>query len=221
MKTGTILKPLFDFDSIVDLGLSICHYIKDNGFVEKYFNTDITIDDDYFLRCLLLSSNNYNPFYVLLNEDYIDHAESLFNEIIEDKDLVEYYTNYDISSLVTIFNNTAFTKPEILCHNNFQVEYCKKLYDGIIKINLLKKDTKFEINKKYDSYFTSNIWNIGDKLDNPMGIQFKITRAKWNLENKGGFELPLIKAIGLYSDTCKFSLVDPYTDIILPKEEEK
>lgn len=91
----------------------------------------------------------------------------------------------------------------------------------MIKVNLLKKDTKFEINKKFDAYFTSNIWDIGNKLNNPMGIQFKITRAKWNLEDKGGFEFPLIKAIRLYSDTCRFSLVDPYTDIILPKEEEE
>ena len=43
---STILKPLFDFEAIVDFNLSVVHMVRDEFWTDKYFDPDIAIRNE-------------------------------------------------------------------------------------------------------------------------------------------------------------------------------
>ena len=220
---STILKPLFDFEAIVDFNLSVVHMVRDEFWTDKYFDPDIAIRNEYFLKCALICNKDFNPLKILLRPEYSDSADNIYKSLLEEDILEEYYEFFPTGGLVTMYASNSFTNVSVLCHSKKQVDYCKKLYPERLGIStiLRKPDEKVNINKKYDCYFTNNIRDIKTKLDNPEGLQFRVMRARYNIEDKDGIEMPLMEIALPLSNTCTFGLVDPYTDIIVPLKEEK
>lgn len=216
------LRPLFDFESIVDFNLAVIHMVREEFWTDKYFNSDIAINNEYFLKCAIISNKQFNPLNIILKPEYEDSADNIYREFLEEEILEDYYEFFPVGGLVKIYAANSFTHPTILCHNKKQAEYCKKIYDEHLDVKTIirKPDEKIDINVKYDCYFTNNIWDIHNKLDHPRAMQFRVMRAQYNLEQGSGFELPLFEAAMPYMGSCKFGLVDPYTDVILPLKEE-
>ena len=215
LATSSIMRPLFDINTIIDYPLSVIHMILDNYYSDKYMYDDIDMKDDYYLRCMITENKEFNPLHILIKDSY-DITDDLYEEFLSDEKLKEYFTMYDVGmELVSIYNSVQFVHPTILCKNQDQVQYIKaKLPD----IEVICTDKAISINNKYDSYFTSDIRTISTTLIDPRGLHFKIFRLKCNLERKtGGREFPRMDYIEKYLLKNRVALVDPYKEIILPE----
>lgn len=215
MNSSSVMRPLFDINSIIDYPLSVFHMILDNYYSDKYMYDDIDLKDDYYLRCMLIERRTFNPLPILIRDKYGD-TDNLYEEFLADKILKDYFTMYDVGyELVSIYNSISFVKPAILCRNQDQVQYIKA---KLPNIEVICEDKPININKKYDAYFTSDVRSISKVLDDPRGLHFKIFRLRCNLEPKtGGMEYPKMEYIQKYLLKNRVALVDPYKEILLPE----
>ena len=215
---GTELRPVFDFDSIIDINLSVLHLLRSHYDNPKYMYSNVHRVDDYFLRSELIMSDTINPLHIFMKPEYKDDFNSLYEELLKDPKLKNFYTPTSIFGLLNIYHEADYIKPSILCKNAQEQHHIsilgrkyKKEYDTI----LVKEGDKFKMGV-HDSYYTGDIFNIDYRLDNPEGVSFKISKFKYNLESKEGMPLPLASESIKYVDTNKFYLIDPYANFTLP-----
>lgn len=218
MKENNHIFPLFDFNSLVDINLSIVHMIRNEFYSDKYF---IKLDDEYFVKCLLTTMKDHNVINSIIQPKYEDRCnESLYNDFLNDEHLPSYFVEFPLAKVFRILSETGYTPPSILCTNKIQKEYCAKNFPKG-KVIMLKPNTKLDINQKYDCYYTADIMDIINKIDNPKKIQFRVLRFNYNLEDKDGIEIVKLDILKPYLKYNSFSLVDPYTDIIIPDRESE
>ena len=210
---GTVYRPLFDFDSIVDLPLSIVRLIKAEYYSEKYF---INLDDEEFLKCLFATIPERDPMKYIMTDKYVDRCEELYGELKNDPKLKEYYTTYDIANLVDVFTASGFTKCTVLVDNNKDADYIKKLYED--RADVIVHDKPIDINNKYGMYYTSNIYNLVNKFIEPKFINFRILDLKCNMESKSGFKAFKFDVLKQISDSNNLAVVNPYSRLKLPEE---
>ena len=218
MKDTNYIFPLFDFNSLVDINLSIVHMIRNEFYSSKYF---INLDDEYFIKCLLTTMKDRNVIKAIIQPKYEDRCEySLYDDFLNDEHLPLYFVEFPLSKVFRIALETGYTPAAILCTNDVQKKYCAKHFPSG-NIEYLEPGTKININKKYDCYYTSDIMDVVNKIDNPKKIQFRILRFDYNLEDKDGIELVNLEIAKPYLGSNTFCLVDPYTDIIIPDKEKE
>lgn len=211
---NNILYPLFDFDSLVDLNLSVVRMIRDSYYNEKYFHPSIK-NDDYFHKCRLLTMKDKNPLKLYLNEDFMDNADDIYEEMLNDKELENFYSPFDTIELVYMTSKVSFINVSVLCRNENDEKFINSLN---LNTKTIISEKRIDINKKYDTYYFSDINDIDNKLLNPKGIYFKVLRFKYNMEDKDGIEIPKVEKLKAYMKNNKFSFVDPYKNVILPEE---
>lgn len=218
MKDSNSIFPLFDFNSLVDINLSIVHMIRNEFYSSKYF---INLDDEYFIKCLLTTMKDRNVIKSIIQPKYEDRCgESLYQDFLNDEHLESYFVEFPLSNVFRIASETGYIPAAILCTNEVQRRYCIKHFPKG-NIEYLKPGTKININKQYDCYYTSDIMDIVNKIDNPKKIQFRILRFDYNLEDKDGIELVNLEIVKPYLAYNTFSLVDPYNDIVIPDRESE
>lgn len=215
LQQGQILRPLFDFDAIVDFPMSIARMIREEFGSSKYF---LNLEDEYWLKCMFRTMDNKDPMPLLLTDKYKNRCDGLYDEFLKDSKLSKYYTTYPIADILKIFNLNGFVDSTIVAHNNSEIDFIRKYYRD--KVKIMKYNGKpLSINNKYGAYYTSDINNIITKLDNPKYIVFHIMRFKYNMEHKEGIELLKYDVIKDVHKSNKFIVMDPYNDIKLPEEE--
>lgn len=210
---GTVYRPLFDFDAVVDIPLSIAKLIKEEYWSSKYF---INLNNEKFLKCLFLSISDRNPVKYLVTDKYVDRCDDLYEELRNDPKLKEYYSVYHVGRLIDVFNASGFTRSTVLVKNKSDMEYIKNLYEK--NVELLFWDRPIDINGKYGMYYTSNIYNLVDNFIEPKFINFRILDLKCNMEQKSGFELFKLDVLSKISDTNNLAIIKPYNDIAIPEE---
>ena len=215
MKDNEIF-PLFDFNSIIDINLSIVHLIREEYYSSKYF---INLDDEYFIKCLLTTMGDHDVIKSIIQSKYEDRIESLYKDFLNDEKLPNYFVEFPLARLFRIVSDTGYVKPAVLCSSQMEKEYIQTKYpeSKIIYFN----GQKININGKYDCYYTAVLDDINTKIDKPSKIQFKILRFNYNLEDKDGIELLKFDKIQDYLLDNSFGLIDPYTDIVIPDRESE
>lgn len=220
---GAVLKPLFDFDSIVDINLSILHMMRDCYSNPDYVYDNIHKVDDYFMRCELLLSKTKNPLHIFFKPGNVDSIDNLYESMLVDPQLARFYTPTSILTMLRIYQEADYISPAILCKNTQEEHHIRQMskeYHTEYKTIMIPENHKININNTFDAYYTSDIYNLDYRLDNPEGIQFKISKFKYNMEPKaGGVSLPLISESIKYADTNRFSFIEPYSDFMLPLEQ--
>ena len=213
LTQGNMLNPVFNSNSILDLNMSIFKMVYDLYDTKSYIRNDI-LRDDYSLKCLFLEMNTKNPLEYLIKEEYADSFDDLYEEFRNDSNIEKYYRYYATASMINILQETTYTNTTIMCSNKKEAEFLEKIFP---KTKIIT-GSQFNINGKYDAYYTGDIEDIGTFIQDPKGIQVKLLRFKYNLERKKGLELPKLSVAFPYMDTNKFSIMDPYTDVIVPNE---
>ena len=211
----TDIFPLFDFNSIVDINLSIIHYIREECFSEKYF---IDLSDEYFVKCLLTTMKERDVTKYIIHPNYIDRVNSLYNDIVNDELFSKYLVEFPLGRFFRILSQTGYVKPSVLVSSDMEKQYMESKYpeNDII----IFKGKPININGKFDCYYTSVLDDVNTKIDKPSKIQFKILRFDYNLEDKDGIELLKFDKIKNHIGVNSFGLIDPYTDIVIPDREE-
>lgn len=208
----TSLSPLFKFDSIVDINMSIFSMVYDLYDTKKYIRDDI-MRDDYSLKCLFLTMKNKNPLEYLVREEYSDSYDNLYQEFRNDPKLVDYYKFFDTARMVRMMEDISYLNPCILCQNQREKMFVENTFH---RVKILMGE--ININGKYETYYTDDVTDIGTIIKDPVAIHFKLLRFQYNLEKKRGIEIPKLKIVLPYLDVNKFSYIDPYTNIIVPDE---
>ena len=210
---GKSLNPIFNSNSILDLNLSIFKMTYDLYDTHKYIRSDI-LRDDYSLKCLFLEMPNKNPLEYLIDEEYADSYDDLYEEFRNDPKIENYYCFYAIANMIKILEETSYSKTTILCTNKMEAKFLEKVFD---KTKIIT-GSQFNINGKYDAYYTGDITDLGTVIEDPKGLQIKLLRFRYNLERKRGLEMPKLSVALPYMDMNKFSILDPYNDVIVPDE---
>lgn len=210
---GMIYHPLFDFDSIVDLPLSVAKLIREEYYSEKYF---INLEDEHFLKCLFATIPTRDPMRYIMTDKYVDRCDELYNELMRDPKLVQYYSLYDVANLINIFTVSGFTKCTVLVKDKQEQSFIKDLYKN--EVDILVSDKPIDINNKYGMYYTSNIYNLIDKFIEPKFINFRILDLKCNMESKTGFETFKFDVLKTISSTNNLNVINSYNDLKLPEE---
>ena len=90
MNTGIssdvqIVYNLFEFETIVDVDLSIVMYIINNMSKSNYIDIDLLKNTTTIngLKNTLLFRENTNPLSVIIKKDYEDSINDIYNEIME------------------------------------------------------------------------------------------------------------------------------------------
>lgn len=210
---GTVYTPLFDFDAIVDIPLSIARLIREEYWSSKYF---INLDNEKFLKCLFATIPDRNPVKYLVTDKYVDRCDDLYEELKNDPKLKDYYSIYHVGDLINIFNASGFTKSTVLLKDKKNLDYLKTLYGK--SVDFLMWEKPIDINGKYGMYYTSNIYNLVDNFVDPKFINFRILDLKCNMEKKTGFQLFKLDVLAKISATNNLATIKPYNDIHIPEE---
>lgn len=189
------IKPLFQFNTILNLDMGIYYTIKN-----KYHNTEVfrkeilDSDDKNFIELEMHIRDDMNPLSVLLNDKYANEAESLYEDLLKN----EYESILNLSIFSSFFkilkinkNIDSAIKPTILCENEYEVKYLKdnkiQEYADIIIV----KDYKDLDLSKYDTLYINSIYDL---LKYPY-FELKniiIPDHNYNLEKTENEKMPLL-----------------------------
>lgn len=205
---------LFEFQTIVDLDLALLKYIQNEYKDSKFFNKHVLLADDYILKSLLLTRDNKNPLSVIIDDKYKDSIDSLYEEIIQNKEseLFKYAT--PLAPLI-VLNMLTKTDSGIDCVVN-----CKNVEEEQF-IKHIKSDIRTTIEgynidlSKYDGIYIKNVEDsIKYKKFNGKSIYF--LEYKYNLEPNKKDMMPLFNISIIIANTNNLYLVSPYTDFSVP-----
>lgn len=212
---------LAEFDSLIDVNYGVLRLVQIKYNNEEYIKKHILDADSYVLRCLLLQRKDYNPLYIALKDEYIDNAEDLYNEIIENeyKDVLKYTIPNSLFELMKMYRQTdGVINVTVLCKNEIQEQYIKQLNKDMPVFVGNYEDINTD---KYDSYFVDyypNILKFGNKEFEAKSIF--IPKYAYNLD-KGvaGEDVPIIPVSGLIADVNKVYIISPFSDFETPADE--
>lgn len=151
------IRPMFDFESIFDLDLTMIELIQKKFKNSNFFNSALD-EDPISLRLLLRSRENKNPLSIIVKDEYLENIDSLYKEIIE-KYAEELYSSINLTEISRLFSTLTISEKNIIntsiiCRNTFE--------DDLVE--LLKLKTDIEIIRppsidanNFDAWFIKNL----------------------------------------------------------------
>ena len=76
------IRPIFDFESVFDLDLTMIELIQEKFKGSKFFNS-VMDEDPMVVRLLLRNRQEYNPRSIIINDEYKDSIDDLYKERIQ------------------------------------------------------------------------------------------------------------------------------------------
>ncbi len=94
------IKPLFQFNTILNLDMGIYYTIKNKYHNIEVFRKEILDSDDAnFIELEMHIRDTINPLSVLLNDKYANEAESLYEDLLKN----EYESILNLSIFSSFF----------------------------------------------------------------------------------------------------------------------
>lgn len=215
-KYGTNI--LVDFNCIVDIDFAIIQYLQKNCVNEKYMKSYVLHGSDYFIKCLLLQRKNINPVSIIIKDEYIDSADDILEEILEEHydEILNIITPTAIFGLIVTYVSIEESgiHCDILCKNQQQEQYIKNINPLLTTI---RYDKGMSV-RIYDSVFIKVYEEILTFSD--FGGKYAyLMNYSYNLEeNEKGVELPKKLISALITDVNRVFTIDPYVDFKLPQK---
>ena len=203
-----------DFDVLFDTAHASAKYILKKYPNSKYIRKDAYEWTPYFFRCKVLTRESFNPIEMILKEEYIDQADSLYEELRSRHwgEILAKSPQTDIVKLI----NSSYGDYGYTIHVN-----CSRLEEQTF-IERLKQDWRAEMDidnaKKYFSLFVYNMDTLMDRVSNIDGKSLYIYYHKPNFVN---FKERLLKESVLplgMSNTIAF--IEPYRGFELPDDSD-
>ena len=203
---------LVDFDVLFDTAYSSAKYILKSYPNSKYIIKEAYSWTPYFLKCKIITRDNFNPIDMLLREEYKDQAESLYEELRNRHwdEILRKSPQTDIVKLI----NTGYADYGYTIYVN-----CSHLSEQMM-IERMKPDWKAEVDinnaKPFFSLYIYNIDTIMDRVRNIDGKSLYIYYHKPNFINyKEQIPNESVLPLGV-SNTIAF--IEPYRNLTIPDD---
>lgn len=198
MESKAGIRIILDFTACVDISLGMLRYLKfSDKFDKKYFDENVTLRSDAYLKHRIISSKEKNPLSIIFKEEYHDSIDSLYQELIEKhyKDIMMTSTITDIYRLsLTIMKakDVSNMTCTINCHTDLEAECISKILGSDNKYPVVQQVYDMD---EYDTLFIMNRDEV-DKyknLDQPQKAVYLGNKA-YNFD-KGLLAPDLVKKI--------------------------
>lgn len=201
---------LVEFEFLIDLDIAIYRMLKEESN-SSLLNKDIfSLKNEYNVIERFLYREHINPLEILLNADPDDVLDLYNNLITKDLDkLLKYAVAYETFALmITYLNNASSISITVLCENELQEQFIKKLNNRLYTIVVPSRDmvNLDDYNIIYTKYF-ANILGYGSFG----GKHIYIANAAYNFEKD--FYIPSLEISALYTDVNTVHSMDLYRNI--------
>ena len=150
---------LVEFEFIIDLDIAIYRMLKQESN-SNLLNKDIfSLKNEYNVIEHMLYRDHINPLEILLNANADDVLELYQNLVSKDIDkLLKYASAYETFALmITYLNNASSISITVLCENELQEQFIKKLNNRLYTIVVPSRDmiNLDDYNIIYTKYFAN------------------------------------------------------------------
>lgn len=216
MNTGIssdvqIVYNLFEFETIVDVDLSIVMYIINNMSNSNYIDIDLLKNTTTIngLKNTLLFRENTNPLSVIIKKDYEDSINDIYNEIMEyhKKEIIDNALPTDIMTFCNLGSTIrGVINNHVNCKDKIEEDYIKRKADGVVtKIN------EYDLNNYNTLYAktTDNLFNY----KNLVNKKIFILNTRYNMMKDYLIYKPEAMAVSTSNTMCT---IDPYKNLTIP-----
>lgn len=151
------IRPIFDFESVFDLDLTMIELIQEKFKGSKFFNS-VMDEDPMVVRLLLRNRQEYNPLSIIINDEYKDSIDDLYKEILT-KYADEIYGNTSFTELSRLFSTLTISDKSIInismiCRNRYE-DRLAKLLSIKSPINIVRPPAIEQ--DMFDAWFIKNL----------------------------------------------------------------
>lgn len=176
-----IIHALAEFDTIIDLDLSIMKLVQEKFNNPKFIDQKIMNLSLHDVKEELLNRSHESPLSICIDD--IKTANSLYHELLDTKysEILENQTITGVFKLMEVYHKSDNIEVTILCSSE-EEENIVKSYDKTLK-TLVKKHDKVDVND-FDVYFLKSLTRVfvfNGKMSGKhifiMGYMFNLYRA--------------------------------------------
>lgn len=206
-----IVYNLFEFETLIDLDLSVIMYIINNMNNSKYIDTDLLKNTTTIngLENRLLFRENINPLSIIIKKDYEDSIDDIYNELMEShkKEIVDNALPTDIMTFCNLGSSiTGVVNNHVNCKDKIEEEYIHTFPGKIItKIN------EYDLSA-YNTLYAKTIDNLFD-YKNLTNKKIFILNTRYNMMKDYLIYKPEAMAVSTSNTMC---IIDPYKNLTIP-----
>lgn len=207
-----IVHNLFEFESVVDVDLSIIMYIiKNMNDNNKFINEDFirfTPSLNGIQNRLLFRTTN-NPLSIIIKKEYHDSINDIYNELMANHKQ-EIINNAIPTSIMNFYitgtNISGVVNNYINCKDEIEKQYIHK-YTHTAQIKNNENDMK-----KYNTIYVKSVNSLFN-YKNLVHKKIFIFNARFNMMNDYLIYKPEAMAISTVNTICT---IDPYNNLTIP-----
>lgn len=206
-----IVYNLFEFETLIDLDLSVVMYIINNMNNSKYIDTDLLKNTTTIngLENRLLFRENINPLSIIIKKDYEDSIDDIYNELMKShkKEIVDNALPTDIMTFCNLGSSiTGVVNNHVNCKDKIEEEYIHTFPGKIItKIN------EYDLSA-YNTLYAKTIDNLFD-YKNLTNKKIFILNTRYNMMKDYLIYKPEAMAVSTSNTMC---IIDPYKNLTIP-----
>lgn len=206
-----IVYNLFEFETLIDLDLSVIMYIINNMNNSKYIDTDLLKNTTTIngLENRLLFRENINPLSIIIKKDYENSIDDIYNELMEShkKEIVDNALPTDIMTFCNLGSSiTGVVNNHVNCKDKIEEEYIHTFPGKIItKIN------EYDLSA-YNTLYAKTIDNLFD-YKNLTNKKIFILNTRYNMMKDYLIYKPEAMAVSTSNTMC---IIDPYKNLTIP-----
>ena len=205
------IKSLFAFSSVVDMAMAVYNYIHKYSSSDIFMKENMNLKTDEEIIKLLINRTSLNPLELVIKPEY--DSSDLYLDLMENhqKELLEYARATDAFALmVTYLKMLNDVSIKVLCENELQSKYIKKLNSNIDTLIMHKEETNPAL---YDSLYIK-FYAEAISFPNLNGKNIYISRAKYNMDHDLDSDyVPNTHISAIVGYTNKIHLMDLYKNI--------
>lgn len=216
MNTGIssdvqIVYNLFEFETLVDVDLSVVMYIINNMDSSKYIDTSLlkTTNTINGIENRLLFRENYNPLSIIIKKDYEDSIDDIYNEIMEyhKQEILDRALPTDILSFCNLGSTiSGVINNHVNCKDKLEEEYIHSFPGKVIT-----KIDEYDLSS-YNTLYAKTVDNLF-KYKNLVNKKIFILNARYNMMKDFLIYKPEAMAVSTSNTMC---VIDPYKNLTIP-----
>lgn len=206
-----IVYNLFEFETVVDVDLSVVMYIIDNMDNSDYIDLNLlkhatTLNG---IENRLLFRENINPLSIIIKKEYQDSIDDIYNEIMEchKQEIIDKALPTDLLTFCNLGSTiTGVVNNHVNCKDTIEEAYIHKMTERVItKVN------QFDISN-YNTLYAKSVDNLF-KYQNLTNKKIFILNARYNMMKDFLIYKPEAMAISTSNTMC---IIDPYKNLTIP-----
>lgn len=208
---------LMEFEMVMDLDLAIVGFIIVHMKDEKIIKPEIAAAESISgLKNMLLFRTELNPLSIIIKEEYKDSYDNIYQELMDSygQEIYDMVRPTDILSFVeSAYSSRGLVNITINCKNEKEVSKINKISHNKYKTVLNQNDLIF-----YDGLYIKYAKHI-PKYQHVDKKHICILNTMYNMK-RVGHSYEVCPEILLYAETNIIKMIDPYTDLSIPRVED-